>query len=142
MSKLTLAFSRIPEKPQKALSAAVRYLLMILLAFALFGIILLISGKDPFQSYKDIFTSTFGSFYGFSEVIVAMIPILLTALAVALPSRVGWINVGGEGQLFLGAIFATFAALAFPGLPAWILLPIMVLLGFLGGALWAFLPAY
>ncbi len=52
------------------------------------------------------------------------------------------INVGGEGQLYLGGIFATFAALAFQDLPAWILLPLMVLLGILGGALWAFLPAY
>jgi simple sugar transport system permease protein len=44
--------------------------------------------------------------------------------------------------MFLGAIFATFAALAFKDLPGWILLPLMVLLGILGGALWALLPAY
>ncbi len=71
-----------------------------------------------------------------------MIPILLTALAVALPSRIGMINVGGEGQLYLGGIAATFAALAFKDLPGWILLPVMMLMGFLGGALWAFLPAF
>jgi simple sugar transport system permease protein len=58
---------------------------MFLLAFLLFGLILLIFGKNPIQSYKDIFTSTLGSTYGFSEVIVAMIPMLITALAVALP---------------------------------------------------------
>jgi simple sugar transport system permease protein len=137
-----MVLSRIPERPQKAISAAIRYLLMILLSFVLFGIILLISGIDPLQSYKDIFTSTFGSFSGFSEVIVAMIPILLTALAVALPSRVGLINVGGEGQLYIGAAFATFGALTFSHLPAWLLIPIMMLLGMLGGALWAFLPGY
>ena len=58
---------------------------MILLALLLFGLILLISGKDPIQSYRDILTSTLGSAYGFSEVLVAMIPMLITALAVALP---------------------------------------------------------
>jgi simple sugar transport system permease protein len=71
-----------------------------------------------------------------------MIPILLTALAVALPSRVGLINVGGEGQLYIGAAFATFGALTFQSLPAWLLIPIMMVLGMLGGALWAFIPGY
>jgi ABC-type uncharacterized transport system permease subunit len=128
--------------PHKSAQVALRYGLMILLAFLLFAGILLITGNNPIQSYRDLFAATFGSAYGFSEVIVAMIPILLTALAVALPSRIGLINVGAEGQLFLGAIFATFAALAFKDLPSWLLLPIMVVLGVLGGALWALLPAY
>jgi general nucleoside transport system permease protein len=124
------------------LAALIRYFLVALLAFFLFGIILLITGKDPIQSYKEIFSSTLGSAYGFSEVLVAMIPMLLTALAVALPSRVGLINVGGEGQLYIGAAFATWGALTFQNQPAWILLPAMVLLGALGGALWAFIPGY
>jgi len=119
-----------------------RYLLMVLLALLLFGVILLISGKDPIQSYKDIFSSTLGSVYGFSEVLVAMIPMLITALAVALPSRVGLINVGGEGQLYIGAAFATWGALTFKDLPAWALLSLMVLLGMIGGAFWAFIPGY
>lgn len=126
----------------KMLNDVVRYLLMFLLAFLLFGLILLIFGKDPIQSYKDIFTSTLGSTYGFSEVIVAMIPMLITALAVALPWRVGLINIGGEGQLYIGAAFATWGALTFQNSPAWILLPLMMLLGMLGGALWAFIPGY
>jgi simple sugar transport system permease protein len=115
---------------------------MIVLALLLFGVILLISGKDPLQSYREMFLSTLGSAYGFSEVLVAMIPMLITALAVALPSRVGLINVGGEGQLYIGAACATWAALAFPHWPAWVLLPLMVLLGMAGGAMWAFLAGY
>ena len=126
----------------KFFRSVIRYGLTILLALLLFGVILLITGKNPLTSYQDLLNATFGSAYGFSEVIVSTIPILLTALAVALPARIGMINVGGEGQLYLGAIFATFAALAFKELPAWILLPLMVILGILGGALWAFIPAY
>jgi simple sugar transport system permease protein len=106
------------------------------MALLLFGLILLLSGQNALQSYVDIFSSTLGSAYGLSEVLVTMIPILITALAVAIPARVGLINVGGEGQ------FATWAALTFPDLPAWILLPLMMLLGMMGGALWAFVPGY
>jgi simple sugar transport system permease protein len=142
MSQIADTFTQSAFFRHKIWNIVTRYLLMILLALLLFGLILLISGKDPFQSYKDIFSSTLGSAYGFSEVLVAMIPMLITALAVALPSRVGLINVGGEGQLYIGAAFATWGALAFPTLPAWVLLPLMVLLGMLGGALWAFIPGY
>ena len=52
--------------------------------------------------------------YGFSELLVRMTPLLLTAVAVALPSRLGLINVGGEGQLYMGGWLATAGALAFP----------------------------
>ena len=127
---------------KKILEAFTRYSMMVIIVLLLFGIILLISGKDPIQSYRDILTSTFGSRYGFSEVIVTMTPMLITALAVALPTRVGLINVGGEGQLYMGACFATWGALTFDTLPAWGLLPLMILLGLIGGGLWAFIPGF
>jgi len=116
--------------------------MMLILALVLFGIILLLSGKNPIQSYIDIFRSTLGSSYGFSEVIVAMVPMLITAVAVAIPTRVGLINVGGEGQLYMGACLAAWGALTFTHLPAWVLLPLMILLGMMGGAIWAFIPGY
>jgi ABC-type uncharacterized transport system permease subunit len=142
MTKLAETVNHFSSGGQKVLQTVVRYLLMILLALIMFGVILLIAGKDPLGSFKDIFSSTLGSPRGFSEVIVSMIPMLITALAVALPFRVGLINIGGEGQLFIGAAFATFGALTFSSLPAWLLLPLMALLGMLGGALWAFIPGY
>ncbi len=141
MSQSADAYPR-PAFSSWIMNVLVRYTFMIVLAFLLFGFILLLSGKDPLQSYKDMFTATLGSVYGFSEVLLAMIPMLITALAVALPSRVGLINVGGEGQLYIGAAFATWGALTFQDLPAWILLPLMILLGMLGGALWALVPGY
>jgi ABC-type uncharacterized transport system permease subunit len=107
---------------QKTANALLRYLLMLLLAFVLFGIILLLSGKNPIRSYADIFRSTLGSAYGLSEVIVAMVPMVITAVAVALPSRVGLINVGVEGQLYMGACLAAWGALTFTALPPWVLL--------------------
>ena len=127
---------------QTTFKAALRYLLMLLLALVLFGIILTLSGKNPLQAILDIFRSTLGSAYGFSEVIVAMVPMVITAVAVAIPSRVGLINVGVEGQLYMGACMATWGALTFTQLPAWALLPLLMLLGMLGGAFWAFIPGF
>lgn len=118
-----------------------RYVSMLLLALVLFAIIILLSGKNPIDSYRELFLSAFGSWYGFSEVLVAMTPMLITALAVALPSRLGLINVGVEGQLYMGACGATFGALFFSDAPAGILLPLMVSFGMLAGALWALIPA-
>ena len=141
MSSTAKPFSRSTLAGPR-LNALGRYVMMTLLALLLFGVILLLSGKDPIRSYQDIFTATLCSAYGFSEVLVAMIPMLLTALAVALPARVGLINVGGEGQLYIGAEFATWGALTFQDQPAWILLPVMTLLSMIGGALWAFIPGY
>jgi len=121
-------------------SRPLRYLLIIVLALAIFSLILLLVGKDPVKAYRDTFAYTFGNAYGLSELLVRMIPLLLAAVAVALPARVGLINVGGEGQLYMGAWLASAGALAFPAMPAWILLPIMAVFGFIGGAVWAAIP--
>jgi simple sugar transport system permease protein len=125
---------------EKIFRVLTRYLSMAVLALGLFGIIIWISGKNPIVSYRELFGSTLGSWYGFSEVLVAMTPMLITALAVALPSRIGLINVGVEGQLYMGACAATWGALIFSSAPAWLLLPVMAIFGMLGGALWALIP--
>ena len=140
--KANVETNKMNQIIQKVLQSVLRYVLMVLVVLILFGIILLVSGKDPIQSYKDIFSSTLGSSYGISEVIVSMTPIMITALAVALPSKVILINVGGEGQLYMGACLATWGALTFDSWPIWALLPLMFLLGMIGGGLWAFIPGY
>jgi simple sugar transport system permease protein len=129
-----------PSAARRALDASLRPAATAGIAVVLFGLILLLAGRDPIQAYRSILTSTLGSAYGLSEVLVVMTPLLLTALAVALPSRLGLINVGGEGQLYMGALFATWAALRLDSLPAWLLLPVMMLLGMVGGGLWALMP--
>jgi general nucleoside transport system permease protein len=109
-------------------------------ALSLFAILLAAAGKDPLKAYADTLLYVFGNVYGFSELLVRVVPLLLTATAVALPARLGLINVGGEGQLHMGAVFATGGAIAFPDLPSWVLLPVVTLLGFAGGGLWALIP--
>jgi ABC-type uncharacterized transport system permease subunit len=119
------------------LVSLIRFIGLFGLAFLIFAILLLAFGKNPVKAYVDFFSNTLGSTYGFSEILVKMIPLVLTAVAVAVPSRIWLINVGGEGQLYIGALFATWGALTFDTLPVWILLPLISILGFLGGGLWA-----
>jgi general nucleoside transport system permease protein len=119
------------------LDALGRFVALLALALAVFALVLLVFGKNPLRAYLDIFTGTLGSPYGLSETIVKMIPLLLTALATAIPSRIWLINVGGEGQLFIGALAATWVAIRFEALPAVLLLSLMALAGMVGGGLWA-----
>src|SRR5271169_1085255 len=117
--------------------STVSVLLSLLSALVLFSILLLTSGKNPLDTYASIFGSTLGNGFGFSEIFVKLIPLLFTALAVALPARLGLVNVGGEGQLHLGALVAAAAALAVgTGTPAWVGIPITLVAGAAGGALW------
>jgi simple sugar transport system permease protein len=126
------------RKPQDGwLADGVRFVGLFIIALMAFALVLLVFGKNPIRAYGDIFSSTLGSAYGFSEVLVRMIPLTLTAVAVALPARIWLINVGGEGQLHVGALVATWGALNFSSLPAWLLIPWISILGFLGGGLWA-----
>lgn len=82
------------------------------------------------------------AFYPFFESLVAATPYIFGGLSVALGFRVGLFNIGAEGQIFIGAIFATFAGYALTGLPMFIHMPIAFLAGALGGGLWGFIPGF
>jgi general nucleoside transport system permease protein len=113
-----------------------------LIALAGFAVLLAAYGKNPLTTYWDVLHGTFGSIRGFTEVLVIMIPLMFCALAVAIPARIGMVNVGGEGQLYIGAIFAAYIPLAWANLPITLMLPFMVFAGFVGGGLWAGLCGY
>ena len=81
-----------------------------------------------------------GALLPLSETLVSATPLILTGLSVALAFRVGLFNIGAEGQLHLGALFAVIAGFSFVGLPWFLHLPLAIGAGFLGGALWGFIP--
>jgi general nucleoside transport system permease protein len=76
----------------------------------------------------------------FSETIVSTTPLIFTGLAVALAFRVGLFNIGAEGQLFMGALLAVIVGFTLTGLPWFVHLPLAILGGFVGGALWGAIP--
>jgi general nucleoside transport system permease protein len=112
-----------------------------LIALGAFSALLIAAGKDPFKAYADTVVYVFGNAYGFSELLVRMTPLVLTAVAAALPARIGLINVGGEGQLYMGAWLATAGELALQDHSAFVVLPALTVMGFLGGGVWCLLPA-
>ncbi|WP_172962377.1 ABC transporter permease [Hydrocarboniclastica marina] len=99
-----------------------------------------LNGRESVSLFQEMVMGAFGDSYSFSETLVKTAPILLTALAVALPARLGLISVGGEGQLYLGALFGTGAVLAVLDQPGWLLMPFMLAGAMAGGALWGVIP--
>ncbi len=82
------------------------------------------------------------AFNPFLESLVVSTPYIFAGLAVAVGFRAGVFNIGVEGQLFMGAVAATFVGYAVKGLPTIIHLPLALLAGALGGALWGFIPGW
>jgi ABC-type uncharacterized transport system permease subunit len=78
----------------------------------------------------------------FFESLVASTPYIFGGLAVALGFRAGLFNIGAEGQIFIGAIFSAYVGYSITGLPGIIHVPLTLLAGFLGGALWGFIPGW
>ncbi len=108
----------------------------VLLALLIGAVMLLSLGADPVRGYATMFGAAFGSLEGFSETTIKSIPLLLVGVGICIAFRANVINIGGEGQMVAGALLATIIALAFPALPPLVLIPIVLLAGAAGGAIW------
>jgi simple sugar transport system permease protein len=115
--------------------------------FALFlgGILIAFSGGNPFLSYAHIARASFGSLGVFSDTLVKATPLIMVGLACSLAFRMRLWNIGAEGQFYLGGFGASLVVLL-PILsetaPSWIMIPTMILVGMLAGALWGFIPGF
>jgi ABC-type uncharacterized transport system permease subunit len=115
--------------------------LALAIAFLLGAVMFLLMGTPPWQAYQAMAQGAFGSVYSLAETLVKATPLLLAGLGVALAFRVGFWNIGAEGQLYMGAMGATWVALSYAGLPAPLLQPLMIMAGCLAGAIWGLIPA-
>jgi general nucleoside transport system permease protein len=91
--------------------------------------------------YRQLWTATLGSTIGLENVLALATPLVLTGLAAAIPYRVGLWNIGGDGQMFVGAWLAALAAFSLSHLSGALLIPLMFVAAAVGGAAWALLPA-
>jgi simple sugar transport system permease protein len=119
-------------------------ILSVILALVVGGSLLLAAGADPVETYRAMFDGAFGTKYARSEMLVKAIPLMLTGLSVAIAFRMLFWNIGAEGQLVIGAIATAWVPLFLlreSQLPGSVLLVLMGVAAFVGGALWGLVPA-
>lgn len=109
----------------------------IVLNFALYAV----RGHDAGAIFYAMLIEPFVSWSSFSEVLLKFGPLLLIAQGLAIGFRAKVINIGAEGQFILGAIFASSIPVWFPQATGWWIWPVMLILGAIGGLLWAVIPA-
>jgi ABC-type uncharacterized transport system permease subunit len=118
------------------------YIIAVLAAFVAAGIFIGLMGYDVIRAYSTILFTSFRTPNGFVQTLLKFVPLLLQAFAFTIPLAAGKFNIGGEGQLLVGAIGATAVGIMFAGLPAALLLPLVIVAGALGGAIWGAIPAW
>ena len=108
------------------------------------GLLFWALGTDPFVAIRTIFWDPIlgeFAFYYRGQLLVKAGPLILIAVGLALGFRAGIWNIGAEGQYIMGAIFGAAVGLAFFPMEArWLIFPLMILAGALGGYLWAMIP--
>ncbi|MFQ5558264.1 MAG: ABC transporter permease, partial [Acidimicrobiales bacterium] len=109
-------------------------------AMILAGLLLLLTGRNAFQIFVDALDAVFGSQRGLEGTALRAIPILMTALAVALSLRMKIWNIGSDGQFLMGAFAAVGVGIHVDG-PGWIVLILMAVAATLAGAAWMLVPA-
>ncbi len=117
-------------------------IVIVLMALAVGAVLILVTGANPVTAYRALVVSAFGSVNGFAETMVKACPLLLAGLGVTVAYRARFWNIGAEGQIYAGGILAAIAGIYITGLPAIIHLPLTVLAGALGGAIWGFFPGF
>lgn len=125
-----------------ALRATTVPLLAILTAVIAGSLFLLLSGYNPLEAYGGLVDGAFGSPRGWARTLLNMVPFIFAGLAVAFAFKGGLFNIGAEGQLFIGSICAATVGFALQGLPWFIHLPLALLAGMIGGAVWGSIPGF
>jgi ABC-type uncharacterized transport system permease subunit len=116
-------------------------LVSVVLAMLVGSLVIIATGSDPLLAFGGLMQGAFGGWRQIGDTILRSTPLIFTGLAVAFGFRANLFNIGAEGQLFIGGLAAAFLGIALGGLPWFVSVPTIVVLGALAGAAWAFIPA-
>ena len=115
----------------------------LVVALMIGAILLGVSGSDPLEAYRTMFNASLNGWNPLTRTLVLATPLVLTGLAAAVAFQMRVYNIGAEGQLYLGAIAASWIGLFLPAdIPAVLMLAAMVGFGALAGAAWAMSVSY
>ncbi|MFZ4486332.1 MAG: ABC transporter permease [Candidatus Nanopelagicales bacterium] len=117
--------------------------LAVFTALIIGAILIMLTGSSfsqTVEAYAALLQGSVGSVKAISETLTAATPLILAGLSVAIAFRAGLFNIGAEGQMLVGGMCAVFVGFSITGLPIYIHLPLALLAGFIGGAIWGFIP--
>jgi len=117
--------------------AVLRPVLVVAAALIVGMVIIVATHQNPFPAYENLLIEPFRSWDSFSSVLFYAIPLVFTGLAATVAFRAGVFNIGGEGQLQMGALATTWVAVSWTTLPAIVLAPISIVAAIVAGALFA-----
>ena len=113
------------------------------LAALLVGAIMLaLLRVNPLTAYAALWDGAFGSTNALAETLVKATPLLLVGVGICIAFRADVINIGGEGQMVMGALLATLIGLSLGDWPGWLVITLSLLGGFIGGAIWGGIPGF
>jgi len=113
----------------------------LVVSFLVIAAVLGVTGHDPITTYRRLYDAAFSNSAAWTATLMSATPLLFTGLCAAVAFRMQLYNIGGEGQLYLGALCSAGAAIWLgAGHPIVVTILVMCVCGFLGGALWALIP--
>lgn len=108
----------------------------LVVGMVLFSLFIALVGKSPLQLYETMWRGGFGSWFSIQNSLSRGAPLLLAALCVALPARLGLVVIGGEGAIVLGGVAAAATGVAISGAPSFIVILAMGVAGMAAGGIW------
>ena len=135
---------KLEARPQPSGFWRIASPLLALVLTVVIGVVLFLAlGKDPAQGLAVFFWEPIRSAYALGELVVKATPLLIIAMGLALCFRSNVWNIGAEGQYVMGAVFATgIALMADKTSSPWVMVPLVLLAGVLGGMVWGGLTAF
>lgn len=109
----------------------------VLLALVLTGLFILFMGHNPIEVYLSMLQGSFGSGHRIAQTIIKTIPLVIAGLGIGIAFKMKFWNIGGEGQMLMGAFGATFIALNLKDSPKLLVILLMIAAGMICGGLWA-----
>ena len=126
--------------PWDALFDALLPLIATALALLVGAVMLLFLKVNPLTGYAALVEGAFGSPNAIAETLVKATPLLLVGLGICISFQGNVLNIGGEGQMIVGAILGTLVGLTLTDWPGWLVITLAMVAGFIGGAIWGGIP--
>lgn len=130
------------KRPQhSALFSALSPFIALILTLVAGAIMFTLLGKNPASALYYYFIDPLREVWSLHELAVKAAPLILIAVGLSVCFRSNNWNIGAEGQFIVGAIVGSVMPIMFPDYQNWTVLPIMLVMGVLGGAAYAAIPA-